>query len=428
VTDENSAVERSLSAASGPGAGAPHYAFVASVLTAGHTIACIALMLLPAMAPAVARDYGVDPSLIGYQFSIMGVGLLSSLVLFGNLSRRFGACRTNQLGHAMVAGGLLLMLVPAIAFLVPGSLLMGCAFGLLGPSNSSLLMRFTPPGRRNFVFSVQQTSIPLGGAIAGLAAPAVAVTFGWRWMLVLNVLLLLALVVFLQRVRARWDDERDIRAPIIARNPFAGFLANWRDRRLRLFSIAGGAFCYAQFCVAAYTVVACVEVGGMSLIAAGTVLMVVNLSTAAGRAVGGWLADWLRSPTRILECAGWVTLALCVGLLWLSPSWPAFLIYGVFSLLGVSSCVWAGLVLAEVARIAPKGEVAMITSGTLVFTNIGKMLGPMVFAAVYALAGSYGVAFASVAVPAVVATYCVIAVQRETARSFIPSRRQRETS
>src|ERR1035437_649785 len=70
----------------------------------------------------------------------------------------------------------------------------------------------------------------------------------------------------LQRGRPCWDDDRVPSTPAIVKNPFAGFLANWRDRRLRLLPISGGAFCWAQFCVAAYTVVTCVEVLGMNLI------------------------------------------------------------------------------------------------------------------------------------------------------------------
>ena len=66
---------------------------------------------------------------------------------------------------------------------------------------------------------------------------------------------------------------------------FAGFVANWHEPRLRRLSLAGFSFCWAQFCVSAFTVVACVQSLDMSLIAAGTVLMTVQIANAIGRMI-----------------------------------------------------------------------------------------------------------------------------------------------
>ncbi len=392
-------------------AGIPLYLLVIA-LTVGHTMAAMALLILPAVAPAVAREYGIDASLIGYQISIVSAGVLVSLVLFGNLSRKLGGCRTNQLGHGIVVLGMLLMMLPATGFLIPGSLAIGVGFGLLAPSAPYLLIRFAPAERRNFVFSVQQTSVPLGGILAALVAPVIAVTIGWRWSLALSACLLSAVILMLQMGRARWDDDRDPTTPAIASKPFAGFVANWRDRRLRLLSISGAAFCWAQFCVASYTVVTCVEALGMSLIVAGTVLMVVQLSNAIGRVIAGWVADRLKSGARVLEWMAWILLATCIASIWLSPSWSGLSIYVLFALHGITSGAWAGILLAEFGHLAPKGQVSAVVSGALVFVNSGKLLGPIVFAATYAFTRSYGIAFASVGVPAIVALCCLYAVRK----------------
>ena len=412
MVNNNSKAGDPLSVPAGLSPAIPYDLVVTLALTSAHTISSTAMVILPAIAPAVARDYGIDASLIGYQIGIMGTGLLTSLLLFGNLSRRMGGCRTHQLGQGLLAFGLLSMLFPFVALLIPGSFLMGCAFGLLGPANSTLLARFAPAERRNMVFSIQQTSVPLGGVIAGLIGPVIAVTVGWRWALALIAIVLLIVIALLQRVRARWDAERHPGAPMVASNPFAGIVTNWRDRRLRLLSVSGGAFCWAQFCVAGYTVVACVEALGMDLIAAGGVLIVVNLVTAAGRVIAGGLADWLKSAARVLLWTGWIMLATCIAMLWLSPAWNTLLVYVAFSLLGITSCAWSGLVLAEVGHLAPKGHVALVTAGTLAYVNTGKLVGPMVFAVTYTITRSYGIAFACVGIPAIVAIYCMMAVQR----------------
>ena len=268
----------------------PSLAFLVVALTFSHAMAAMAMMVLPAVAPLVAREYGVDSSLVGYQISIVSCGLLISLLSVGNLSRKLGACRTNQIGHSFVAIGVLLMLMPSIYFLLPGSLVIGIGFGLLAPSASALLIRFAPPARRNVLFSIHQTSIPLGGMVAALGAPVVAINFGWRFAFACAFILVVCAVALMQVGRKGWDDDRDASTRALATHPFAGFLSNWRNPQLRRLSLAGFSFCWAQFCASAFTVVACVQALDMSLIAAGTVLLVVQVSNASGRVVAGLCA------------------------------------------------------------------------------------------------------------------------------------------
>ncbi|HTE14536.1 MAG TPA: MFS transporter [Burkholderiales bacterium] len=378
-------------------------AFLVAALLIGHTMASMALLVLPAVAPVVAREYGIDASLIGYQISLVSAGMLVTLTLLGNITRRLGACRTNQIGHGAVGAGLLLMTVPIPAFLGIGAVVLGLGYGLIGPSFSHLLMRFSPPARRNFIFSLQQTGVPLGGVIAALVAPVIALAFGWRWAIALSVLSLGCVMLLMQRGRVRWDDDRDPKAAAVSINPLANFVMVWRTPPLRRVALAGGAFCWAQFCVAAYTVVTCVQAMEMSLIAAGAILTVVQISSAVGRVFVGWLADALHDTARVLAWNAALMFVTCVASIWMSPAWPLLAIYALFALHGITSGAWAGAVLAEAGRLAPQGVVSAAISGVLVYINIGKFIGPIVFANTYLLTRSYGWAFASIAIPALLA-------------------------
>ena len=385
----------------------PSLAFLVVALTFSHAMAAMAMMVLPAVAPLVAREYGVDSSLVGYQIRIVSCGLLISLLSVGNLSRKLGACRTNQIGHSFVAIGVLLMLMPSIYFLLPGSLVIGIGFGLLAPSASALLIRFAPPARRNVLFSIHQTSIPLGGMVAALGAPVVAINFGWRFAFACAFILVVCAVALMQVGRKGWDDDRDASTRALATHPFAGFLSNWRNPQLRRLSLAGFSFCWAQFCASAFTVVACVQALDMSLIAAGTVLLVVQVSNASGRVVAGWIADRMGGAAAVLAWMGWAMLFVSIGFFWLSPEWPLPLTYLMFAALGITSGAWAGILLAEVGQLAPAGHVGPVVGGALVYINLGKLAGPAVFAATYALTHSYGIAYALIAAPALMAVICL---------------------
>ncbi|MEK6593152.1 MAG: MFS transporter [Pseudomonadota bacterium] len=386
--------------------------FLVLALLAGHTMASMSTLVLPAVAPAVARDYGFDPSLIGYQISLVSLGMVVSLTLLGNTSRRLGACRTNQFGHGMVGIGMLIMLVPWTPFLIMGSLVVGVGYGALTPSASYLLVRFTPAARRNFVFSLHQVGIPLGGVVAALAAPAITVLAGWRWAVMLSAVLIFGVIVLMQRGRRKWDDDRDPASPAITANPLAGASAIWGHHSLRLVAIAGCCFSWVQFCTAAFAVVACVEALGMSLLLAGTVLTVVQVSSAVARVFVGWLVDRVHETACVLAWTAAVMMLASLAALALSPALPLPAVYVLFAVLGGVSGCWPGAILAEVGRLAPQGQVSLAISGSLVITNVGKFTGPIVLANVYALTRDYGLAFASLAIPSAIALYCLVVAHR----------------
>lgn len=373
----------------------------------------MATLVLPAVAPAVARDFGFDPSLIGYQISMVSVGMAVTLTLLGNTSRRLGAARTNQAGHAMVAAGMLLLLLPWSAFLVAGSLVIGLGYGMITPSASHLLMRFTPPARRSTMFSLHQVGIPAGGMLAALIAPAVAVYAGWRWSVFVSAMLITGVVLLMQLDRRRWDDDRDGNAPAITANPLAGAITIWRHPQLRMIAIAGGCFSWIQFCAATFTVVACVYTLDMDLVLAGTVLTVVQFASAAGRVVIGWIVDRIGDTARVLAWNAGIMMLSTGAVLALDPALPLPWVYALFAVLGATSGCWPGVTLAEVGRLAPQGQVSLAVSGSLVITNFGKFAGPIIFANVYALTRSYGIAFAALIVPAAVALYCLLAAGKK---------------
>jgi MFS family permease len=376
--------------------------FLVGALLGGHIMASMALLVLPALAPEVAREYGIDASLIGYFITLVCVGQLVTLTYFSNVTRRYGGCRINQVGHGCVALGMTLTMLPAPLFIGLGAIVVGCGYGMIGPSFSHLLMRFAPPERRNFIFSLQQTGVPIGGIAAAIIAPAVALSYGWRWAVLLSVLLVTCTVVLMQRGRARWDDDRDTTARVLAAHPLDNVKLVWRVLPLRRVALAGGAFCWAQFCVGAYTVVVCVKVFEMSLLAAGVALTVVQVSSAVGRVLIGWLCDALGNTARVLAWNAAVMLATCIASLWIAPGWPPLAVYLLFAVFGFTTGAWAGTVLAEAGRLAPQGAVSTALSGMFVYLNTGKMIGPIVFANIYWFTQSYAWALASLSVPALI--------------------------
>jgi hypothetical protein len=63
---------------------------------------------------------------------------------------------------------------------------------------------------------------------------------------------------------------------------------------------------------------------------------------------------------------------------------------------------WHGVLLAEVARLAPAGRVGATTGGVIVFIMGSATLYPLLFAAILAVSGSYGAGYLIAAIPALI--------------------------
>ena len=72
---------------------------------------------------------------------------------------------------------------------------------------------------------------------------------------------------------------------------------------------------------------------------------------------------------------------------------------------------WHGVLLAEVARLAPVGEAGRITGGVLAFGAVGQIIFPLMFGLGYWL-GGYGLAFLIISFPAAIIGVALIVWQR----------------
>ncbi len=392
----------------------PTFVYLIAVLLLGQALGTMATSILPAVAPKVVESYHISSSLIGYQVSLISLAMLFSLVYGGNLAVRWGGCRVSQLGLVLCIAGCIVAMLPHPGFMLLSAIPMGLGYGLVSPATSQVLMRFTPPARRNLIFSVKQTGVPLGGMAAGGLAPAIAVWVGWQWALAVNAVALAILLVLMQRGRAYWDNDRDPQAQWIT-DPYGGLAMVWRNRALRYFGIAGAAYVVMQLALLTFTVIFFVEEMKLGLVQAGFILMASQAGGIAGRLFWGWIADALHDCFKALALLGavmTVTTLLCLAI---TPAWPVMFSCVLFFVLGTTASGWNGAFLAEVARLAPAQSVSAATGGSLFLVNIGKFLGPILFTLAYQLTGSYSSTFALMAIPSAAGLVCVLLARQRGA-------------
>ncbi|GGX90056.1 MFS transporter [Litchfieldella qijiaojingensis] len=349
-----------------------------------------------AIAPEVAPALGVSSATVGLQVSLIFTGAMLTALIGGPLTRRLGPCRTSQLSLLLVGLGAGLLAIPSLASFAMASLVVGFGYGLTNPAASLLLVRFTPRRHQGLIFSLKQTGVPLGGVLAGLIAPWLALAVGWQAGLLWLCLLALTGILALQAKRARWDDQRDSRSRWW-RTPLAGLLVVWRQRSLRYVALISLCFSAIQLSLSAFTVSLLVEDLEIRLVAAGMVMAAIQVCGVGGRVFWGWIADRLDNPLATLGVIGIVTALGALTVAAMTPGWPLGIVAGVLCLMGGAALGWNGVYLAEVVRLAPPERVADASGGCLVFTYAGVPLGLPAFTLLHGILDSYSGVFVALA-------------------------------
>jgi MFS family permease len=364
--------------------------------------AVAAAILAPAVAaPRMLPDLGMGPAVVGIYIAIVYLGAMGSSQWGAALVKRWGPIRTSQVALAACALGLLLVGVPHALPAIAGALLLGIGYGPITPASSEMLARTTPPERYSLVFSVKQTGVPLGGALAGLMVPVVLNAAGTVWSLAQIALLCVLGVALAAPLRAGLDALRDPASPLptLARTaqPVRFVLAHPLLRRIALCTLV---FSTVQVSLTSFLVSFLNGELHWTLVAAGAALSASQAAGVVGRIAWGLLADRWRGGARLtllaLACA---MAAAGVAMLLLRPdtthAWAVLLLVAY----GATAIGWNGVYLATVARSVPHGQAAMATAGSLFFTYFGVVIGPPLFGWIGSATGSLAFAFALLTLP-----------------------------
>jgi MFS family permease len=261
-----------------------------------------------------------------------------------------------------------------------------------------------PTGHRTLIFSVKQAGAPAGGMLAGLVTAPVAYAFGWQAALALCALAALLSAAAIQPLRVRLDAERDPSRRIDAASLFsprtlaAPYRALGLAPELPLLTVLAVSFSLLQGCLFAFTVTWLVEARGLSLVAAGTAFAALQAAGVVARIFLGWLADRTGRPSVNLTVQAFPAACALLLFIHLPDDAGRAAILATAALVGFFGASWNGIYLAEVARLVPREQVADATAGSTLFTFLGYVLGPALFAQGVRLSGGWDVPMHAVAI------------------------------
>jgi len=362
-----------------------------------------AVYCAPVMAPAAAPALGVTPAAVGYFVTVVYLGSMIGTVTAGGWVGRFGPILVSQAGLALCCVGLAVAASGALPAVLIGALLLGLGYGPATPASSVILARAAPPHLLALTFSIKQTGVPLGTAIAGAAVPLLVLALGWQAAALAIGIACALCAAALAPIRGRYDAGRNPAAPVSIRSAFAPVALIVRDRTLLELSLVSFIYGGMQITLLAYLVTFLVESFSLSLVLAGMVMAASQLTSVAARIGWGVFADRIATRRATLGLLGIGMGLTAITALAASPAWPLWALFAFAMAYGATAVGWNGVFLAEIARRAPRDRISDATGGSAFFTFLGVVVTPPLFHLVLVLTGSYGATYAIFGVPALAA-------------------------
>lgn len=344
------------------------------------------------LAPELAEEMGISASWIGIFVGLVYAGaILSSIVSIG-IMERYGAIRVSQACVMLCAAGIAIVgSVPAsgASLLAGAAILLGLGYGPITPASSQILIRTTQPSQMALMFSIKQTGVPVGAALAGALLPAAALAVGWRAAAIAVGLIGVLIALGAEPTRRALDTDTQP-----GRTFSVGVVVEWLRlvaRSPALAELATLSFAYAsvQICVMSFLVVYLHDTLQWSLVEAGLGLTATTVGGVCGRIGWGAVADRMLNARRVLTWTGLVAGACAFTLAYATPEWPMAAVLALVALLGGTAIGWNGVLLAELARHAPEGGAGAVTAAASVITFAGVVVGPPLFATLAALTAGY---------------------------------------
>ena len=374
-----------------------------TLTTVVQALVSMAAFAPPLLAPVAQADLGVSASTIGIVITLMYVAASLSAPRGGALVARYGPLRVSQQSLAWSAGGIALFALASPIVCVIGAFMLGVGYGPITPASSAILSTRAPERMRNVIMSIRQTGVPLGGAMAGALVPMLIVNYGWRAAALTVAGLCVVTALAVQPQRELYDAGRRASAPADRVSHMALMRLVFTAPALRDLALISFAYAAVQVSFTSYLVVFLTERAGLNLVTAGAVFSVAMIAGIIGRIVWGAVADFIGNARKVLGALGLVMAGSAFVMTQVSAQWPYAGVMLLAVVFGASVIGWNGVFVAEVARMAPDGDIARATGATLGMTYFGVVVGPFFFWVIVTASASYAIAFAAMGVAALAA-------------------------
>ncbi|MDP9474774.1 MAG: MFS transporter [Actinomycetota bacterium] len=359
----------------------------------------------PALGPVLIEDLGLTRAQVGILSSAIWGGMLLTMLPVGLLIDRRGERRIIMAGvTAMALLTLWAAQLSTFAWLLALFILASLGASSSAPGGSKAIAAWFPRSQRGGAMGIRQTGVTVGGLVAALLLPPVAVGFGWAAGLQLAAGITLFTVLCFALFYRELPSATGEHSTGVATSPRVPVNSIIRNRSF--LATTGYAFVLmgAQGAAASYLALSLHEEVHLSVVAAGAFLAIFQVGGIVGRVGWGIISDRAGRRRPVMLLVGLVAAASCLAMVFTKEGIAIPLVAIFAFLLGCSVMGWNGLYLTLLAESVPIHAAATAMGASLTIAFVGMFFASPLFGLVADLTGSYAASWLGLAGWTVVGT------------------------
>ena len=327
--------------------------------------------------PFIQDDFDLSRTQIGFiTAAIFGTASVTSS-WFGWTIDRFGV-RLVAGGTLMLSGLMVASLYFANSFFL--LLVIAAAMGSLRPvghpAGTKAIMDWVGSARRGTAMSVKQAGNPVLGALAAVAVPPIAVAYGWQVAAVALgafIMLLGIIILVLYRDPPREKTEKKAHPSF-----FTGMGRVIRNRDISLAVAFGFPLIGTQVATVTYFILFLNDELGISVIVAGAMLAVLQVSNVVMRIGWGIITDVIGKGRRkrvLIVAVGGTALSL-LWMAYLPEGAPLWMVVLAAIALGATATSWVTVHTVLLSEISEPGQIGITIGYASTVSRTGIVVAP----------------------------------------------------
>jgi sugar phosphate permease len=366
------------------------------VLLLTMTVAIGMQFAIPVLGPLIMPDLGLSRAQLGMVTTLFFLVGAATSTSAGRWTDRVGGRRALVATH--LSAGVAFVIASqsrSLTILIVAGAVAGIGAALANPATNRLILAGFPPGSRGAVVGLKQSGVQLGGLVAGVALPSLALLLGWqRALLSWTAMALVTAAIVVFTVPSAIDP------PSGARRPDTDGSGGPTMAVLSAFAALMG---FGVASVNTYLPIYSVEVVGTSVTTAGLVVSVLAVLGIASRLGWGWRADRIARPIRVLPILS-IGALVGTGMLVLAAETGTWALWIGSGVLGATALGWNGVAMLVAMNAVPPERAGWASGRIILFFYVGLVISPIPFGLLADRLGSYVVGWAFVALAFALAT------------------------
>ncbi|TVQ68426.1 MAG: MFS transporter [Oceanospirillales bacterium] len=357
-----------------------------------HALGAMCVLGVLASGPQLIAQLDLTAIKVGALASAYSATLAIASLPAGMVVDRLGTRPALTLSALVMCCGMLwVALSSSFTSLCIGMAISGAGYGLINPAAGRAILLWFSPQWRGTLMGLKQTGVPVGGAI-GTALAGLGIVYGWQ-IGVMGVALVAGLlaVLFFFLLPKKDTAGSNQHSPNITR----GLPKVLSTPQLGRANLAAGLTNGGQFTLWAFLAETLRQSAALSASLIALCMGLLQLGTLLGRLFWGLTNDRFLSQNAALTlrwlCITGIAGAFILLLLGHTEMWLLAPIAAL--LLGFSMCSATGIHVALTISLAPTHFTGTAIGYTMLVTNLGGVIMPLIFGALldYAGAGSFAI-------------------------------------